>query len=74
MKGIRILAMAVIVMAIASCGTLRNKQKQSSSLKIVEGAKVEQTLTESTGRKADIKEKEIDKGTQAQRNVASVRI
>ena len=63
MKGIRILAMAVIVMAIASCGTLRNKQKQSSSLKIVEGAKVEQTLTESTGRKADIKEKEIDKGT-----------
>ena len=63
MKGIRILAMAVIVMAIASCGTLRNKQKQSSSLKIIEGAKVEQTLTESTGAKTEITEKEIDKGT-----------
>ena len=51
-----------MVMAAASCGTLRNKQKQSSSLKIIEGAKVEQTLTESTGRKVEIKEKEVDKG------------
>ena len=63
MKGIRILAMAVIVMVVASCGTLRNKQKQSSSLKIVEGAKVEQILTESTGAKTEITEKEVDKGT-----------
>ncbi|WP_293932496.1 hypothetical protein [Sphingobacterium sp. UBA6645] len=63
MKGIRILAMAVIVMVIASCGTLRNKQKQSSSWKIVEGAKVEQTLTESTGAKTEITEKEVDSGT-----------
>lgn len=63
MKGIRILAMAVIVMVIASCGTLRNKQKQSFSLKIVEGVKVEQTLTESTGAKTEITEKEVDRGT-----------
>ncbi|MDM1046737.1 hypothetical protein [Sphingobacterium hotanense] len=62
MKGIKLLSIAVMVMAAASCGTLRNKQKQSSSLKIVEGAKVEQTLTESTGRKVEIKEKEVDKG------------
>jgi len=63
MKGIRILAMAVIVMVVASCGMLRNKQKQSSSLKIVEGAKVEHTLTESTGSKVAVTEKEVDKGT-----------
>ena len=62
MKGVKLLSIAVMVMAAASCGTLRNKQKQSSSLKIIEGAKVEQTLTESTGRKAEIKEKEVDKG------------
>ncbi|MCT1524477.1 hypothetical protein [Sphingobacterium hotanense] len=63
MKGIKLLAIAVMVMAAASCGTLRNKQKQSSTLKIVEGAKVEQTLTESTGAKTEITEKEVDKGT-----------
>ncbi len=63
MKGVRILAMAVIVMVIASCGTLRNKQKQLSDLKIVEGAKVEQTLTESTGSKVAVTEREVDKGT-----------
>lgn len=63
MKGIRVLAMAVIVMVIASCGTLRNKHKQSSALRVVEGAKVEQTLKESTGSKTEITEKEVDKGT-----------
>ena len=54
--------MAVIVMVIASCGTLRNKHKQSSALRVVEGAKIERTLAESTGAKTEIREKEVDKG------------
>ena len=83
MKGVKLLSIAVMVMAAASCGTLRNKQKQSSSLKIIEGAKVEQTLTESTGRKAEIKEKEVDKGavvterettTTTTREVSTIRV
>ncbi|TCV17149.1 hypothetical protein EDC17_101168 [Sphingobacterium alimentarium] len=62
MKGIRIIAMACVVCVLASCGSLRNKSKQSASLEVVEGAKVEQTINEQSGSNVDIKEVEKDKG------------
>lgn len=62
MKGIKIIAMACAVCALASCGSLRNKSKQSASLEVVEGAKVVKTINEQSGSNVDIKEVEQDKG------------
>lgn len=63
MKGIKIIAMACVMCVIASCGTLRNKSKSSEKLKVVEGAKLEQTTKEESGSKTVVQEREIDKGT-----------
>jgi len=62
MKGIKLLALVVVLATLASCGSLRNKSKQSSSLEIVECAKVEQTINEQSGSNVDIKVVETDKG------------
>ncbi len=62
MKGIKLVAMVVIVTALASCGAIRNKSKHSEKLEIKESAKVELKLSETAVSSADIKEKEIDKG------------
>ena len=62
MKGIKLVAMVVIVTALASCGALRNKSKHSEKLEIKESTKVELKQSESAVSSADIKEKEIDKG------------
>lgn len=62
MKGIKFLALVVVLATLASCGSLRNKSKQSSSLEVVEGAKVEQTINEQSGSAVEIKEVEKDKG------------
>lgn len=63
MRIIKIFAIMVIVATIASCGVLRNKSKHSQKLEIKESAKVEATVSESTGSKSTVKETEIDKGT-----------
>jgi len=62
MKGIKFLALVVMMATLASCGSLRNKSKQSASLEVVEGAKVEQTINEQSGSNVNIKEVEQDKG------------
>lgn len=62
MKRIRIIAMACVVCVLASCGSLRNKSKQSASLEVVEGAKVEQTINEQSRSSLEVKEVEKDKG------------
>src|SRR5690606_14576248 len=62
MKGIKFLALVVMMATLASCGSLRNKSKQSASLEVVEGDKVEQTINEQSASKVDIKEVEQDKG------------
>lgn len=62
MKGIKFLALVVMMATLASCGSLRNKSKQSASLEVVEGAKVEQTINEQSGSTLNIKEVEQDKG------------
>ena len=62
MKGIKMVAMVVIVTALASCGVLRNKSKQSEKLEIKESAKVEVKQTESSASNIEVKEKEVDKG------------
>lgn len=62
MKGIKLLALVVVLATLASCGSLRNKSKQSASLEVVEGAKVEQTIKEQSGSTVNIKEVEQDKG------------
>lgn len=63
MKGIRIVAMACLLCAFTSCGSLRNKSKSSGKLEIKEGAKVEQTIKEQSGSKSIVQDREIDKGT-----------
>lgn len=62
MKGIKFLALVVVLATLASCGSLRNKSKQSASLEVVEGSKVEQIINEQSGSSLDIKEVEKDKG------------
>ena len=62
MKGIKLLALVVLLATLASCGSLRNKSKQSASLEVVEGVKIEQTISEQSGSSVDIKERELDKG------------
>ena len=54
--------MVCVACIIASCGSLRNKSKSSAKLEIVEGAKVEQTITEQSGSKVAVTEREVDKG------------
>ena len=63
MRGIRIVAMILLICVIASCGTLRNKSKSSNKLDIREGAKVEQTIKEQSGSKSVVQDREFDKGT-----------
>jgi len=63
MKGIKIVAMVVMVTALASCGTLRNKHKSSAKLEVIEGAKVEQTSQEQSSTMDKVKEREQDRGT-----------
>src|SRR5690606_10232312 len=62
MKGIKLLALVIVAVTLASCGSLRNKSKQSASLEVVEVAKVEQTINEQSGSSLEIKEVEQDKG------------
>lgn len=62
MKRIKLLALVVVLATLASCGSLRNKSKQSASLEIVEGAKVQQTINEQSGSSIEVKEVEKDKG------------
>lgn len=62
MKGIKFLALVVVLATLASCGSLRNKSKQSASLEVVEGSKVEQIINEQSGSSLEIKEVEKDKG------------
>lgn len=62
MKRIKFLALVIVAVTLASCGSLRNKSKQSASLEIVEGAKVEQTINEQSGSSLEVKEVEKDKG------------
>ena len=62
MKGIKFLALVAVAVTLVSCGSLRNKSKQSASLEVVEVAKVEQTINEQSGSTLNIKEVEQDKG------------
>lgn len=62
MKGIKMVAMVVIVTALASCGVLRNKSKHNEKLEVSESAKVEVKKTETSASKVEVKEREQDKG------------
>ncbi len=62
MKKVKLIALACVMCAFASCGVLKNKSKSSEKLEVSEEVKINQSSTEKTGSSAESKEKEIDKG------------
>lgn len=63
MKAIKVLAIAVIVSAFASCGVLKNKSKSSQRSSIEELVKRDCVTIDKSSSKGEVKELSTDKGT-----------
>lgn len=63
MKAIKLIAIAVIVSAFASCGVLKNTSKSSQRSSLEEIVKRDCVFVDKSSSKGEIKELSIDKGT-----------